>query len=230
MIGSTIGFFARRRDAFAARMRDKRGVALIEFAFTLPILMGVGMYGAETGNMAIVNMRVSQAALMVADNASRVGEDTVLNQKRIYESDITEMLLGADLLAGDFMDLYGNGRVIVSSLEVNADGGQWIHWQRCKGEKVYDSSYGEQGDGATGTSFAGMGPSGEEIIAVDGEAVIFVEIAYDYQPLISDVFANVDTLYATAAFNVRDDRDLTQIYKRTATEHVESCDNYDSSF
>src|SRR3546814_2263761 len=68
--------------------------------------------------------------------------------------------------------------------ERNAYGGQQIHWQRCYGDLDVASSYGEAGDGEEGTDFPGMGPDGAEVTAAAGTAVMFVEVYYDYQPLL----------------------------------------------
>jgi len=204
------------------------GVAMTEFALSLPFLMGVGMWGIESANLAITNMRVSQLAMQIADNGSRIGDTSTLTNHRIYESDVNDLLLGANIMGGDTIDLFERGRVIVSSLEVSEDGDQYIHWQRCKGKKDFSSAYGAEGAGLDG-SLTGMGPPGDEVTAVENDAVIFVEISYDYQPLISSAFTNASTISATAAFNVRDDRDLSQIYQRDAgnPEAVAVCTTFD---
>ena len=99
--------------------------------------------------------------------------------------------------------------MILSSLQRNSSDGQWIAWQRCRGAKVYNSSFGLQGAGATGTSFPGMGVTGRIITASTGTAVMFVEVAYDFQSITPmNVFNNQQIVY-TAAYNVRDNRDLT---------------------
>src|SRR3546814_15437738 len=56
---------------------------------------------------------------------------------------------------------------------------------------------------------SGMGPAGHEVTAPRGGAVIFVEVAYTYQPLISSkVVPNVN-MTEIAAMPVRDQRSLT---------------------
>lgn len=205
------------------------GVALTEFALSLPLLMTAGMYGVETANLAITTLRVNQVAIQVADNASRIGDTSTLQDRRIYESDINDLLLGSNLQAGTSIDLYHHGRVIVSSLEVvpGTDNQQYIHWQRCKGTKAFASSYGNQGDGLT-SSLAGMGPPGEEVTAQRGEAVIFVEVSYDYQPLVPGFFQTSRVISSTSAYTVRESRDLTQIYQRNAglPDPVSNCAAY----
>jgi hypothetical protein len=210
--------------------RSRSGAAVTEFALSLPLLLTAGLYGVETANQAVMQMRISQIAVLVADNASRVGENSLLGETKIYESDINDVFQGAHVQSGSQFELYEHGRVILSSLEVvpGTEDQQYIHWQRCKGKKVFPSSYGNAGDGLN-SQLDGMGPPGEEIQAIDDEAVMFVEVEYDYQPLIGEMFAGLKTLHATAAFNVRENRDLSQIYQRDPgkPDPVAGCDKHD---
>ncbi len=205
--------------------RDRSGVAFVEFAFTAPIVLAMGMLGTETAYFVITHMQISQVAMQVADNVSRVGEQDVLTARKVYERDVNESLVGAEKL-GETFGIFERGRVIISSLQRNADGGQWIAWQRCRGAKVFNSSYGTQGDGATGTSFQGMGETGNVITASNGTAVMFVEIAYDYDSLTPFDIYDGRTIRYTAAFNVRDSRDLTQLYNTNPASPVASCNTY----
>lgn len=220
--------------AIRARLRriraDKSGVALIEFAYVLPIMLVLGVGGLELSNLAVMNLRISQAAMHIGDNASRIGDRDILSAQKIYEGDINDLFLGVDIQAGARTDLLEHGRVIISSLEQNSDGGQWIHWQRCMGKKNSVSAHGPEGTGETGTDFEGMGLSGKELQASPGQAVIFVEIFYDYQPLMGNEYAKqfVDSteIKTTAAFNVRGARDLTQIYQRSNPAEVRDCTKF----
>jgi len=194
------------------------GVAVVEFALALPILMALGTLGLETANLAVVNMRIAQVAAHVADNASRIGDGSVLENRRIYESDIIDVFDGANIHAGKEIDLFTHGRVVISSLQLDtATNRQFIKWQRCLGDKVFPSAYGIEGKGLDG-SLTGMGSSDELVKALSGEPVIFVEVAYDYQPLITDLLAPGKVIKAEASFLVRDKRDTTQIYQRNATK------------
>lgn len=209
-------------------LRSRSGVAMTEFALAAPFVLTFGLWGIEISNLALTNMKVSQVAMHLADNASRIGDASVLSDRKIYESDINDVLYGANLQGGQSLDLYEHGRVIVSSLEVNASGQQYIHWQRCKGKKAHASSYGVQG---ANLGTAGMGPTGFKVLAQPDDAVIFVEVVYDYQPLVSARFVSNTTITATSAFTVRDDRDLAQVYTHTpATYDVQaSCNVFNST-
>lgn len=224
--------FEALRHAACRLLASPGGVAATEFAISLPFLLGTGLMGLEVANRAIVQMQVSQLAAHIADNASRVGDTSTLQDRKIYEADIIDVLNGARVQAGARIDLFEHGRVIISSLEVAPDSEdrQYIHWQRCLGKKSHVSSYGVEGDGLNG-DLAGMGPPGEEVWAFPDEAVIFVEIAYDYQSIVGTTFGFSDEVHATASYTVRDDRDLAQIYQRNPDEPdpVASCDSYEGS-
>lgn len=187
---------------------DTSGVALVEFAYSLPFMMILGLGGIELANYSIAHMRVSQIAVSLADNASRAKEEIVSGVPRMREYDVNEAFRAADVQSGK-LDIAVNGRLILSSLETNASKGQWVHWQRCFGARSgYKSSYGKQGDGSTGTSFKGMGPLGRELKADEGYAIMFAEVVYDYQPLLFGRFIPDAPIRKTAAMYVRDDRDL----------------------
>lgn len=198
--------------------REERAVSMIEFAFCLPILSMVTLWMFELTNYALVRQQVSQLALQVADNASRIG---TLNgtDLTIGESDINDLFTGANLQSGK-LNMASNGRIILSSLEVDptAPKGQYIHWQRCYGAmkvpgaspgttKPYPSSYGVQGDGKGVNTFTGMGPANARITASATAPVMFVEIGYRYQPIVSTKWAPGTTIKEIAALIVRDNRD-----------------------
>jgi len=187
--------------------RDQSGLAAVEYALSAPIILSIFLSGAELTNFTIAKMRVSQLALHVADNGSRIGTDSLLTNPQITEAQINDLLAGANLQAGG-LDLRNHGRIIVSSFEPvanpNTNSRFRIRWQRCFGAKVYPSSYGRQGD----TNLTGMGPTGRQVTAPDNSGVIYVEIAYDYQPLISSRLAPRGILHDVAAMVVRDERDF----------------------
>jgi len=220
------------RTILRAAVRDTGGLAMIEFAFVAPILLVIGMASLEAANYAMVLMRVNQAAVHVADNASRIGERSVLAMTRIHEEDMNDLFIGVNIQTGANLDIYGNGRIIVSSLERNADGGQWIHWQRCKGTLNQVSDYGAEDTGRTGTALDGMGPAGDELQAEAGEAVMYVEIFYEYQPLVGNGFSDAfgpdaQFIRTEAAFNVRSPRDLSQIFPRDPGVEASDCGTFD---
>ena len=213
----------RCRAALRAFRRDERALAYIEAAFTFPFLMIAGLGGLEIANLALANTRISSIALAAADNSSRISAGSNLALPQVREADVNDVFTGAQLQSGS-LNLGTNGRIILSSLETNASGGQWIHWQRCYGAKTaYTSSYGTQGTGATGTAFTGMGPTGGKVQSALGSPVMFVEIFYDYKPLVFAPILGNRRIHYTAAFTVRDSRDTSQIYNPSPAATVRSC-------
>lgn len=215
---------------FLSRLwRHRSGAAMTEFALGAPFILMAGLWGTEEANFALVNMKVGQLAVHIADNASRIGDTSTLEDRKIYESDINDLIYGAQIQAGAGLNLYANGRVIISSLaNIDPSGGtdeyQHIQWQRCRGAMPVSSSYGTTGQSMP----SGMGPAAAKVIASPGEAVIFVELVYTYQPLISERFVGRPAIRSIASFIVRDDRDLTQIYQRDPADPdpIQSCGTY----
>ena len=201
-----------RRTRIASRRltRDARGAVMLEMAFAIPFLVLVGFGGLEIANLTLAHTRVSQLGLNTADNAARIAAGSNLTQPQVREVDINEVFEGAERqVAG--LNFENNGRIILSSLQRNDDGGQTIKWQRCFGNLEVESDYGVEGTGATGTDFPGMGPEGREVTAVAGTAIMFVEVTYEYEPLLFGKWLGPQTIRSTAAYNIREARDLSGV-------------------
>lgn len=194
-------------------VRDESAVTIIEFAFALPLLITFGMFGVEVAYMTSVNMQVSQLALSVADNASRLGQtENSAVAPTVNEADIDAVMFGATQQGAGY-GFEENGRVILSSLERHSNGKQYIHWQRCAGDLEVSSAYGNDTtrNGLTGTALPGLGENGRRVTASPNQAVMFVEVYYTYKPLFGDLFIDDRSFRQEAAFLVRDDRNLSSL-------------------
>ncbi|MFS0736267.1 TadE/TadG family type IV pilus assembly protein [Sphingomonas sp. 1P06PA] len=193
-----------RLATLARRLRsDERGLAMIEFAVSLPVLLSLGLTGLEVANYGVANLRVSQIAMTAADNAARVRET-------ITEVDVNELMEGAKFVGQD-IGFARNGRIILSSVENNAETnpalqGQYIRWQRCAGMRNFVSAYGPEGTGQNNAVLRdGLGPANNAIKASPGTAMMFVEVEYRYQalsPFGRDLLGSKVLKYQSA-FNVR---------------------------
>jgi Flp pilus assembly protein TadG len=244
---------------------DRSGLALLEFAFTAPLVVALGLYGTEVANLALANLRVSQIALNLADNASRVGVQSSLVTQQLREVDIND-IFAAVQTQGKAWDLTTRGRITLSSLEADSAGKQVIHWQRCIGTMSgtgYDSSYGRTtisggtpaaADNAaaaydptagvntstTGADNAsthpgsviagGMGDTGAKVIAPNNSGVMFVEINYNYKPIVGTRWLpnGAAKIRYIASFIVRDRRDFTEIYNPATAVTRMTCNLYTS--
>ncbi|MEP2989019.1 MAG: TadE family protein [Parasphingorhabdus sp.] len=206
------------KSGILSRLRhSESGIALTEFALALPVFITLTVGGLEYANLASTHLRISQIAMSVADNAGRYDPS-------IDESDIGELIAAAEVV-GDTLNFTANGRVVLSSLQHNGlsddDEGQVINWQRCFGDLSVVSAYGVENDGETDDSFAaGMGETGNKIVAADGTAVMFVEVTYDYEPFFPGVIPASQIRYESA-FNVRSRNsfDITNVNN----EPINSC-------
>lgn len=217
--------FGKLRHATWRLHRDTSGLALLEFAFILPVVITMSLTGAELTNYITTKMRIGQIALQLSDDAARMGTGSQLSAKQISETDINDLFTGAQLQSGE-LDLQTNGRVILTDLEptntpVNTAGTYKIGWRRCYGNKT---SYVRQYPTGTGTTgLTGIGPAGRQVTAQDDNATMFVEVFYTYKPIVGlGTLAPTTTFTETASMAVRDRRDLTQIYN-TAGATASTC-------
>ncbi|MBL0925677.1 MAG: pilus assembly protein [Sphingomonadaceae bacterium] len=209
--------------------RDNSGLAVVEFAVSLPIFMGLTVGGFETSHYAYVHMRLNQLTIDTADGAARMGEGEVLAAKKIDESQINDVFAGtirqgeSILLGGEHeykdpgtgeVTLRGNALIILSSVEpvedFDADDPKYrIRWQRCIGTADYfEPEYGtveESGE------IEGVGPEGRLAVPPDDGALMFVETHYFFRPLILNGFSQLgeQSITKTASMVVRDVRDYT---------------------
>jgi Flp pilus assembly protein TadG len=220
--------FGLRAKALLKRLReDRSGLAFIEFAYSLPILIPLTIFGLEAANLALVNMRVSQIATMVADNAARVRD-------RIDETDINNILLGAKL-SGDSISILERGRIVIASVEDNtattADlTDSVVRWQRCDG--MYDPGTYTTTQG--GVYAGGVGKTGNKIIPTTNAPIIFVEIYYQVPLLVPGMstimFGDNRSIRYSSAFIIRDRND--QVIKNNsslAAADKATCDQYNAT-
>jgi hypothetical protein len=166
-------------------------------------------FGLELANYVLAIKRVGDLAVLVTDNASRMGTRSAgLSVQQISEAEINDVFVGAQL-QDNLPDFERNGRIILSSLQRNADGGQWIAWQRCYGAGTFSSAYGVEGQGERGTSFEGMGPPNQRVQAPAGTSVMVTEIYYTYEPIFPVTGVETSPITEFAAFNTRASRDLS---------------------
>ena len=224
---------------FSRLRRDTSGVAMLEFAFSMPIVLSLGLLGVETSNYALMHLKVSQIALTLADNAARVGMANSLNQQQLREVDMNDVLQ-ATRLQGASIGLTTKGRVIISSLEnvqqtYDTVPVQRVHWQRCIGVKSganfdsrvttapTDGTDGTQGNDGT-LAPSGMGDAGSMVSAPSGSGVMFIEVNYQYTPIVGAwLVGSPPPMRYVASFIVRDRRIFTQIYNPSPTSTPSTC-------
>ena len=207
-----IGALPRLARLLKRVARDERANSLIEFTLAAPIALYFGAFAIEAARRGMVQMKLSQIALNLADNVSRTGLTSNLGVTQFRESDVVEAF-NAARLQGEGIELTRRGRIILSSLQRDATG-NFIAWQRCVGMKNATSSYGTPGTSTVRRAEVappGIGPADQKVQPYDvNSAVMFVELVYDLPRQFLDTrFFGDSTIRYTAAYMVRDRRNLT---------------------
>lgn len=176
------GILKQLRPANLALLRfmsDSRGLAAIEFAFIVPIMLLLLVGTVELSQALTVDRRVTRIASSTADLISR--------NKAIS----TEEVAGIMQIVAHLMRPYNPSPLRITLLNVIADADD-------QGDTTVCWSYehnGGSGSYAEGASY----PLPDDLVD-PGSSVIVAEVSYDYQPLIFDTFIKMafslkDTLY-----------------------------------
>lgn len=187
------------RQKLKSLVDNTDGMALIEFALSLPVLLGLCMVGTEMSNMAFASQKLGTIASQTSDNISRY-------RNSITEAQVNDVFTGMGLL-GDSIDLPEQGRIIVSSVQPITDTNgnvtdTKIRWQRCYGNVTsLASSYGTAGQ-LLGVN--GIGPTGRKVAPRNGTEVIFVEVRYNFIPALAGKLVGNQELTALASMLVRE--------------------------
>ncbi len=87
---------------------DTSGVAMLEMALSLPLLMLMSLGGLEMANFMATRMRVDAVAVQLADNMARLGEGEANTVRTVEESAVDDAFEGAQLQANS-LDMGNSG-------------------------------------------------------------------------------------------------------------------------
>jgi Flp pilus assembly protein TadG len=150
--------------ACAGLWRDRRGLAAVEFALVLPILLLFALGVTEVGRFALLGLKLQHAADTLADLASR---DATLSAAAL------ESMFGAVPHIVQPFDMAGQGVAIVSGVGTDNGGSPAVFWQsRGAGGLAAASAIGATGGRATLPA---------DLIVRDGDTVIVAEIHFRYR-------------------------------------------------
>lgn len=162
------------------------GNVAVEFALVLPVLMLLMLGSAEMARFVILHQKVDRVAVTTSDLVARA--------ETIKESELDDIFLAAEFVARPF-DLPNLGVVIVSAI-TNEDGsGPRIAWQRSgAGSASHSSQVGTEG---------GVASLGDEFEVREGETAIIAEVFYEFEPFLSELIVEPQTLYRRAHYRPR---------------------------
>jgi Flp pilus assembly protein TadG len=176
-----LGRSSSPRSGAARAYLGVAGNVAVEFALALPVLMLLMLGSAEMARFVILHQKVDRVAVTTSDLVARA--------ETIKESELDDIFAAAEYVAQPF-DLPNLGIVIVSAI-TNEDGdGPTVAWQRSgAGSASHTSQIGVEGGAAT--LFA-------DFEVREGETAIIAEVFYDFEPFLSELIVEPQTLYRRA--------------------------------
>jgi hypothetical protein len=168
-------------------VRHERGMAMVEFAMVLPLLLTL-FYGA---------VEITRYVLIVqkAEKFSHTVADVSAQSQTVTTASLNQLLTASSDLMRPF-SMNENGRVIITSL------------YREPGQANARVNWRHQGGGSL-TAISRLGamgavPSMPVVFAFDErENLIAAEVYYRFSPLISDQFFGTTTVYRVAFYKPR---------------------------
>lgn len=167
--------------------RDNRGVAAIEFALLLPVLVMLLIGSIE------VTMKIWST--QKAEKLSVTLADVVAQSQSVTMSDLTKLTGSVDRIMDPFP--FGtNGVVIISSVYRAQDTTEVkVNWQfKTSGSLSVVSKIGEEGDDAD---------MPEDLALNERENVIVAEVFYKYEPIAPGLMFDDVVVYRRAFFKPR---------------------------
>lgn len=163
-----------------------RGVAAIEFALILPLLITLSLGGFEISRLLLIHQKADRIAYTVTDV---VTQSTSLSQAQLDEIlTVAAQIMNPQPFAQD-------GTIILSSVYKQGTNQPTIRWQYQGGGNLARSS----AIGNTGNQ-ANLNPP---ITLEDKDNIIISEVYFEYQPLFTLGFFAPMEIYKTVIFKPR---------------------------
>ena len=162
------------------------GVAAVEFALVLPVLMTLFYGVVEITRYILVTQKVEKLAYTVGDSIS--------NSTTVTNAEMDQLLTATNDIMKPF-SFTSNGTVMISSLYKAAGANPVVNWRHQGGGTLTATS----ALGAVGA--APQMPAG--FTFDDRENVIAAEVFYRFSPLISSRFFGTTTIYRRVFYSPR---------------------------
>jgi Flp pilus assembly protein TadG len=181
------GVMAQCTRPFRALGRAQQGIAMVEFALALPVLMTLFYGTIEVTRFVLITQKVEKLAHAVADMTAQSATASVASLNQV-------MAAASDIMNPYAMDT--NGRIIISSLYRAADATDaTISWRYEGGGTLTAASQ---------LGVVGAVPAMPNAFTFDErENVIAAEVSYRFSPLISSEFFGTTTIYRIAFYKPR---------------------------
>lgn len=106
------------RSSWFTFLENRKGIAAVEFALTLPLMLILMIGSAETTEALNYKRKLNQVAIAVAD--------LVAQAESITKSEMSDVMYASGLIMAPFST--SNVKVVVASIEFNAKGEAKVAW------------------------------------------------------------------------------------------------------
>lgn len=163
----------------ARYLRDRRGVAAVEFAFLAPVITFALLGGTELSRYTLMHQKMDRVSASVSN---MVAQSTTMKTV-----DFDNMWAAAKKIAEPFDITGAKGKVIISFIVAETDTNYRITWQRSGAGTLGQSSYiGLEGNLATM-------PTG--VTMKTGDTVVAVEVFATYEPFVFSELIGSTVIY-----------------------------------
>lgn len=169
----------RRAALWRRLLGQDSGIAMVEFALIMPVLLLLVMGGLELSRYVLLHQKLSRLASNAGDLVSRAEKLTVADVNQVFEA--------SQYIVRPF-DMNPEGVVVISSVAKQPDNPPIVQWQQ------------QGGGGASATSQIGRSSQPANLpgtfVLRDFQDVIVAEVFYRYEPLIfDDIFPPADLYF-----------------------------------
>lgn len=178
----------RRNEQKAKRsllqlLRDRKGLAYLEFALILPCLMLLFMGGLEVTRYIQTSQRVDKVTHTIVDLIAQAPE--------ISTTELDQIMLAVQHIISDD-DFAQDGTMIVSCVGFNNQGQLIVKWQYTGGGALPRTSrIGEEDGEAT---------LPEGFVMDQRDNIIVAETFYYFEPMVNETFVDTIEFYRTAFY------------------------------
>jgi Flp pilus assembly protein TadG len=169
--------------------RDRRGVAALEFALILPILVLLTLGCFEVPRYVLLWQRLERASSGVSDLVAQADEP-------MTDQQMVDIFSAGKIMMQPY-DIIKNGSIVVTSINNPTGGNLQVTWRRACGTGNNVGNMGNSvGPNATPT-VGGIGLPTELSPTKDNE-VLVTEVYFTYTPIFKSFIYQGSTLYAAA--------------------------------
>lgn len=161
------GQILRKKKAFT---KDEQGIAAVEFALVVPLLIIIFFGSVELSNAVTVDRKVSQVALTMADLVAQ-------SKDRVTPNEMNEYFNLSDTMVAPFSA--ADMEIVVSSITADENGDLEVDWSHAN---------------SNGTKWSKGAVPPVTIppeVATPNSSVVVTEVKYEFKPLFGAIFNDI---------------------------------------